>query len=93
MNEKTCAREGCYRKARGVYDTCSTQCTVAHHELQKAEVVCREIPGSASELWAAAVAYSDALTELRRVSGDTYRLAMLDGFPRERWAEIQRGKL
>lgn len=89
----TCAREGCKTKVPvgSKYPTCCTLCGLVCVEMENAENVCR-VTGD-TELWAAAVALNDALTEHRAQFGRVIKAAREAGITDEQWPAIKRGEL
>lgn len=67
-----CRRPGCHRRRTrqqgGLKPFCSALCSLVARELRRTEQLCRTAPDNpaAGQLWAAAVAFGDSLTELNK---------------------------
>jgi hypothetical protein len=92
---KSCDREGCDQLASAGKPGrryCSFACRAIDTELSDAQRVCEAIgPASSasSDLWAAAVAVSDALTEYQRLDRNLFAVARVVGIASEQWYAIK----
>lgn len=91
-NKPLCKREGCIlprgtsqRDSQNYH--CSGLCRTVDVELRRTERVCNAL-GSNGELWAAAVAVNDALTEYRRLHAEVREAARSVGITNEQWKAI-----
>lgn len=94
LRTTACFRVGCNRPAitrsRGRHRYCSAECRVADRALVEARNICEAV-GSVGNLWAAAVAVSDALVEYQRIASAVERAAMSVGITDEQWRAIKTG--
>ena len=69
--KRTCIREGCDKRCyhSGARQYCSALCSIIDGELAKTQPVCEAVGLSprSGELWAAAAALNDAVTEYHRL--------------------------
>ncbi|OBK32547.1 hypothetical protein A5658_16050 [Mycobacterium sp. 1245111.1] len=86
-----CIREGCNRTVRGQDDrqACGHLCDFIEEQMKEAMRVCRATGDT--DIWAAAVALNDALTEYFDHRKRLYNAALSVGFTREQWRAIKRG--
>jgi hypothetical protein len=68
-------------------------CSIIDGELAKAQRVCEAVGASpsSSELWAAAAASNDAVTEYRRLHRQLFGVARSVGITEDAWFAIKRG--
>jgi hypothetical protein len=93
--KRLCRREGCEQpvsesKPGNRYS--SFACRAIDYELRDAQRLCRAIgPAStaASELWAAAVALSDAFSEYQRLDRELFSFAASVGITPDQWYGIK----
>jgi hypothetical protein len=92
---RTCDREGCDQRSnrRGEKQYCSSVCCIADNELAKTQRVCEAVgpSPSSSELWAAAAALNDAVTEYHRLHNELFGVARSVGITEDAWLAIKRG--
>lgn len=88
---RQCAREGCRRKVHNSsrHHTCTLLCRLVLEELEGVENICRAVPSP--ELWADAVALSDALTAYFERASRVYGSALDVGITPEQWQNIRNG--
>jgi hypothetical protein len=93
---KRCAREGCDRPVAtnkgGKHRYCTFVCRGVDFELLDAHRLCSAIGDSpaAGELWSAAVALSDALSEYQRLDRGLFSVAQSVGFTADQWYAVKR---
>ena len=92
--KRTCIREGCdKRNHSGGRQYCSSVCCIIDNELAKTQRVCEAVgpSPSSSELWAAAAALNDAMTEYHRLHRQLFGVARSLGITEDAWYAIKRG--
>lgn len=93
MTRNLCAREGCGNNVRNSrYRFCTYLCRTVACELEDAQRICEAIGPVTSEMWAAAVSLSDALSAYQEAKNLVYRAAKSVGVTPQQWAALQGGK-
>ena len=96
MRSRSCSREGCQQRVatdKPGNRFCSFSCRAINYELRDAQRVCEAVgpcSTAAGELWVAAVAVSDALSEYQRLDRKLQELARSVGITPEQWYGLKR---
>lgn len=96
LQPRCCSREGCLQPVatdKPGNRFCSFSCRAINYELLDARRVCEAVgpcSTAAGELWAAAVAVSDALSEYQRLDRKLQDLARSIGITPEQWHGLKR---
>ena len=95
MRSRSCSREGCQQRVatdKPGNRFCSFSCRAINYELRDAQRVCEAVgpcSTAAGELWVAAVAVSDALSEYQRLDRKLFSFAQSVGISTEQWFAIK----
>lgn len=92
--ERCCSREGCERRTTfrtGKERYCSAVCRSVDIELTRTQRVCEAVGSQSVDLWCAAVAMSDAVTEYLLLDEQLHQAATEVGITDERWLAIKYG--
>lgn len=89
VDRQTCFREGCGRTRPSNHTYCNHMCRLVDWEVEAAQRVCADTGDT--ELWLAAVALNDALTDYHTNDSRVYFAARDVGITDAQWRTVKHG--